>query len=137
MNKTRVFVYGTLKAGNGNHAALRDSTFLGRCYLDGQHKLISMGYYPGVVRLSNGETNRVYGEVYSVTPEVLAVLDMIEGHPDFYTRIKIRTPWENAWIYTLDESFLQEHTVLEKVWMPSDAETAYMQEVEYGGTGAV
>ena len=45
----RVFVYGTLKQGRSNANALRGAEFLGRCRLTEGHKLVDLGFYPGLV----------------------------------------------------------------------------------------
>ena len=123
--KTRVFVYGTLKRKHPNHGALESSTFLGRAYLEGPWRMINVGWFPGVVQ-TGGEPGKVFGEVYEVDTDTLYTLDMIEGHPNFYKRIKVETPWKKAWIYTLPPQYLDKYPVIEAgMWEPSDDEVEW------------
>lgn len=99
MNK--VFVYGTLKEGFGNHKRLLStSTKLGDFTTTGEYTMYSLGGFPGVVL--RGDT-AIHGEVYQVTNEVFKSLDILEGHPDFYQRKKIATTYGRAWMYYLTD----------------------------------
>lgn len=82
----KVFVYGTLKKGFGNHVLLSESQCLGPDSLK-NYSMFSLGYFPAIRK---GE-GTVYGEVYEVTPEQLQRLDRLEGHPTFYERIPVVT----------------------------------------------
>jgi gamma-glutamylcyclotransferase (GGCT)/AIG2-like uncharacterized protein YtfP len=136
-NQTRVFVYGTLKQGHGNYSALKDSEFLGRCVLEGEYTLLDLGWYPGLVCTRSGESNgRVYGEVYKVDESTLHTLDLIEGHPSFYERIKVKTPWKNTWVYTLPEDYISDNEIVaDGCWEPSDEERAFYEERVNGNAG--
>lgn len=70
-----VFVYGTLRRGGSNDInQLRPvPQWRGQAAIAGA--MYDFGRYPGVVL---GGEGRVQGEVYAVTPELLAVLDEIE-----------------------------------------------------------
>lgn len=116
----RVFVYGTLKQGHGNHPALEGSEFLGRCTIEVPGLvLVDLGAYPGVVRTTSSDVVPIFGEVYLVNEDTLHVLDLIEGHPSFYERIKYDTPWKKAWVYTLPEDYLEHNDVVENgCWRP-------------------
>ncbi len=128
-NSTRVFVYGTLKKGHGNHGALEGAEFLGRCYLEGEYTLLDLGWYPGLVA-SGAEASRVYGEVYRVDEPTLHTLDLIEGHPSFYERVKVKTPWKNTWVYLLPEDYIDNNDVVENgCWQP------FEEEQEFYGNG--
>lgn len=129
-NKTRVFVYGTLKAGHCNNTALANAEYLGRCYIDGTYTMLDLGWYPAVIdHGSDGPTNRIVGEVYSVSEDELYSLDCIEGHPTFYKRSKIETPWKKAWCYFLPESYLERDldVVESGMWEPSDEEQEWVR----------
>tara|TARA_Y100001951_G_C11298065_1_gene277573 strand:- start:25740 stop:26117 length:378 start_codon:yes stop_codon:yes gene_type:complete len=79
----KVFVYGSLKRGFGNHRVIEASTtrFLGVGSLaDGV--MYSLGGFPGVIR-GKGE---IQGELYEVDDATLGRLDCLEGHPTFYER---------------------------------------------------
>lgn len=104
----RVFVYGTLKEGYCNHDALKDggAQLLGKCRIEGEFALLDLGFYPAVVPDSGAGDRQVYGEVYLVDEDTLHTLDCIEGHPSYYTRFKVETPWKKAWVYMLPEDYL-------------------------------
>ena len=77
--RRHVFVYGTLRAGGRNDIArfrpqperVGDATLAGTLY--------DLGAYPGAVLGGNGVLR---GEVYRITPEVEAALDLLEEVAD-------------------------------------------------------
>ena len=83
----RVFVYGTLLAGEPNHDLLAGARCLGPARTAPAFDLYSFGPYPGLVR--EGGT-AVAGELYEVDDATLARLDVLEGYPDLYDRGPIR-----------------------------------------------
>ena len=84
MNK--VFVYGSLKNGYGNHHILNNSKFIGDAVtLEPDFSMISMGRFPGVIY----GNKRIRGELYSVNQEVFSYLDRLEGNGHFYKREEI------------------------------------------------
>lgn len=70
-----VFVYGTLRSGQRNDINLKTPSplFVGMAKVKGQ--LYSRGWYPGI-RL--GGEQWVEGEVYNISPALLAQLDELE-----------------------------------------------------------
>ena len=109
----KVFVYGTLKQGHGNNYALANSELLGECVIKGKYRMLDLGWYPGVVRVpAQQEIVEIHGEVYRIDESVLHTLDLIEGHPSFYERVKIVTDWKNTWMYFLPEQYLEEADVI-------------------------
>jgi gamma-glutamylcyclotransferase (GGCT)/AIG2-like uncharacterized protein YtfP len=77
----KVFVYGTLRAGEINdisEAAARhdiaEPTLLGTATVRGH--LFDFGAYPGLVLDESGPP--VHGDVYEIDPDLIAVLDEIE-----------------------------------------------------------
>ena len=82
----RVFVYGTLLAGEPNHRLLRRSRLVGEATTADGFALHNLGPFPGMVRATAGH---VRGEVYEVDEATLAALDRLEGHPRFYRRTRI------------------------------------------------
>jgi gamma-glutamylaminecyclotransferase len=80
---TRVFVYGSLLAGEPNHRALEGARFVGVAQTEPRYSLHDLGAYPALV--ADG-THAIVGELYDVDDEVLARLDRLEGHPEFYRR---------------------------------------------------
>lgn len=84
---TRVFVYGTLLAGEGNHRLLEGARLVCAAITRPEYRMHDMGYFPAIV--AGGEC-AIVGEVYEVTALTLAQLDRLEGHPRFYRRTAIR-----------------------------------------------
>ena len=72
----RVFVYGTLKRGFGNHRLLREATFVGKAITKKKYSMTRDGI-PFVNE--DRETSQIHGEVYEVTPEIKEGLDRLEG----------------------------------------------------------
>lgn len=96
----KVFVYGSLKKGFGNHPLLQGSAFLGNTTTRDSHYVMgSFGAFPAVRR---GGHLKVAGELYEVDSETLGRLDNLEGNGSFYKREKV--PLDNGkwgWIYLL------------------------------------
>ncbi|GAD78768.1 gamma-glutamylcyclotransferase family protein [Vibrio ezurae] len=90
-----VFVYGTLRQGESNHHLLQGSDLLGVYETPAQYSLYDFSAYPGIVEGHSSIT----GEVYRVSDEVLAKLDILEDIPIEYRRESIETPFGEAWIY--------------------------------------
>ena len=82
--KMKIFVYGTLKKGFGNHYLLEESRFLGKASLTGNYRMISLDAFPMVVE--SQEEYTIYGELYEIDKQTLVSLDMLEGYPHFYDR---------------------------------------------------
>ena len=81
-----VFVYGSLKRGLANVRYLDGSTFVRRALTSPDYRLEDLGPFPGMV---HGDRS-VCGEVHLVDAEVLARLDALERHPQWYRREVIR-----------------------------------------------
>jgi gamma-glutamylcyclotransferase (GGCT)/AIG2-like uncharacterized protein YtfP len=84
--RTRIFVYGTLLAGEPNHRLLATATLVGEARTEPAFELRDLGAFPGLVR---GGAHAVLGEVYEVDAATLAALDRLEGHPRFFRRTRI------------------------------------------------
>ena len=88
-----VFVYGTLRRGFRNHALLDSSESLGSGRTRERYAL----YVSRIPFLAREPAHtRVAGEVYLVTPTILAALDRLEGHPDWYRREQIEVELDDA-----------------------------------------
>lgn len=138
----RVFVYGTLKQGFGNHDWFldrEDVEFLGRHIVSGPYRMCDLGYFPAVVRDDDGDTavdRPIVGEVYRVPPEVLDALDVLEGHPTWYQREQVQTPWKRAWLYFMPGLDLDEQEIIEDgCWRPTEEEHELLEEWRSGTEG--
>jgi gamma-glutamylcyclotransferase (GGCT)/AIG2-like uncharacterized protein YtfP len=109
------FVYGTLKSGHDNHEFLSASVRVGECTLVREWKMVALDGYPAVVA-TPGEPRPVTGEVYTVDATVLRALDRLEGHPHYYERTTIDTPWNAAWCYFLGSDYAGWPFVADGVW---------------------
>ncbi len=98
----KLFVYGTLKKGFGNHSYLKGARFLGRARTKHRYALYEDGV-PFLVKTP--PIAQVKGEVYEVSEEILERIDKLEGHPTVYRREKIEVVMEEngkvvkAWVY--------------------------------------
>lgn len=86
----RVFVYGTLLEGEGNHRLLERSSLVGPARTRAEFTFHDLGGCPGLVHAADIDpAQRVVGELYEVDAGTLADLDRLEGHPSFYQRTEI------------------------------------------------
>lgn len=105
----KVFVYGSLLSGMGNHALLKDATFIGKAKTKAHFKMLDLGWFPGVIEDRNGI--EIHGEVYEVTEEQLHRLDRLEGynesmpHTGLYNRIEIDTTIGKSIIYIYNNHY--------------------------------
>lgn len=118
----KVFVYGTLLSGMGNHRLLSGATFLGKAKTPPKFMMIDVGYFPGVIEYDEGVP--IVGEVYEVTDEQLRRLDMLEGYRSndptggLYDRKEIDTEFGKAIIYIYNNHYTRnsKYFVLEGDW---------------------
>ena len=110
----KVFVYGTLRKGFGNHELLGSSTLLGKAITESKYTMLHLGGFPGVVK--GGDTS-ITGEIYECDDQCVKRLDFLESHPEFYTRQMIlvlpvnsgddqEASWEEVQTYLLPEKWL-------------------------------
>lgn len=77
-----VFAYGSLKTNKHNHCMIKGQPLLGKYYTTNDYTLMISGLPYLIERKGEG----CIGEVYEVSDECLARLDMLEQHPDWYVR---------------------------------------------------
>lgn len=95
----RVFVYGTLKKGFGNHERLlKECKELGQASIEGL--MFHLGGFPAI-NLAE-QFSVILGEVYEVTWDKILELDQLEGvGHNFYDRIEAKVePHGIVWTYT-------------------------------------
>ena len=101
MVKINLFVYGSLLSKLSNHSAQLapfEPHLVGKAHTLAEFHLRDFGVCPGLIH--GGETS-VTGELYKVSPETLAHLDMFEG-PRLYKRKLIDLAnGLRAWTYVM------------------------------------
>lgn len=105
----RVFVYGSLMRGFGNHGLLKNQAFISNASVEG-FDLHSLGAFPAVV-YSDDDHALVRGEVYEVDDEALAKLDRLEGHPHFYERHNVMAWADNLNAHLPAQLYVFQHDV--------------------------
>lgn len=101
MQIRRLFVYGSLKTGFGNHALIEDKVKVGDDAVEGFCLYTPHGFYPYAFREAG---KRVTGEVYWIDQDTLEILDRLEGVPHHYERIAVNTEGGRlCWIYCVPD----------------------------------
>lgn len=101
MRSIRLFVYGSLKRGFAHHALLVAAEREGPAETAPGYRLVLQGSYPALVPSRAGS---VRGEVYRVSDELLARLDVFEGCPELYQRHElVLADGTTALCYAIDE----------------------------------
>ena len=86
VSSSNIFIYGSLLEGCCNHHVIASAKMLFAARTKPEYDLIDLGEYPALV---SGGTTSVRGSVYEVEPDLLAILDEFEDHPDMYRRTQI------------------------------------------------
>ncbi len=115
-----VFVYGSLLRGERNHPLLANARFLAEgVTASAGYMMVSLGEFPAVYRGCGAPAGgRVEGELFSLGRELLAQIDALEGHPQFYCRrlvgILTQPRAYRAWMYELSEHqvLARPHTIV-------------------------
>lgn len=101
-----LFVYGTLMHSNTKGITyLEGAEYKGEYVLDG-YALYDLGYYPGIIEDTN---EKVKGEIYVVSKEMLPLIDVYEAEGSLYRRIKVlvydsNNNDEEAFVYVYNHS---------------------------------
>ena len=108
MNK--LFVYGTLKKQHSRNNILNAASFIKEIKSLPNYTMIDLGAFPGI--LDSG-INVIFGELYEVDDSTLEMCDLIEGHPNFYTRKFIKLEFDiNAEAYFLPQSKYKDYPAI-------------------------
>jgi gamma-glutamylcyclotransferase (GGCT)/AIG2-like uncharacterized protein YtfP len=89
----KVFVYGTLKRGYGNHRLLENATLIDEAVTDVKFDMIAGGF-PVVFESDTGLP--LTGEVYQVDAATLQSLDNLEGEGTMYFRKEVPVSLANS-----------------------------------------
>lgn len=76
--KHPIFVYGTLKRGEGNHRLLEGQEFVGVFKTAPKYRMFDCGWYP-CLKEAFDDGISVEGELYRVDAATLRRLDILEG----------------------------------------------------------
>lgn len=119
--ETPLFVYGTLRRGQPNHARLQGARWLGQASLEGAC-LYDLGPFPMAIAAEGV----VFGEVYAVALAALPLLDAFEGCPRLYERHWLAlADGRQAWVYLGRVRQVRHSCRLPAgVWPPVEAESA-------------
>ena len=107
----KVFVYGSLLKGLGNHRLLEESTLIGTTRSPQGFNMVDLGAFPGVLVDEKITEGTVIGEVYEVDETTMRRLDGLEGYnrdyPErgMYDKKLITTEFGEAFIYTYNSHF--------------------------------
>ena len=102
---TKVFVYGTLKQGHGNHDLLKGCKLIGKAKSVSKWDMIGEGMPFPYLLQRNDEGLQIEGEVYEVNSDTARALDILEGIPHHYRKSYMYvsftdgTPSTNAAVY--------------------------------------
>ena len=99
-----VFVYGTLRSGQGNSHLLKGAHGYGTGQTEEQYAMYLVSGFPYVT--STEPRYPITGELYAVDDATLEALDRMEGHPRYYERrqvaVLIGGERYMAWMYFRD-----------------------------------
>ena len=117
----KVFVYGSLLSGMGNHDILANSKLLGATNSPRRFLMVDLGYFPGVIE-DDFMGDSVIGEVYEVDDVTLNRLNRLEGYNEIlpsggmYDRKEIDTEFGKALIYIYNHSHSASRLVEKGDW---------------------
>jgi len=103
----KVFVYGTLRVGEGNWRWLlkekAGAFHIGSDIIEG-FTMINLGAFPALIENKTVpeelQNEVIIGDVFEVNDERLEALDRLEGYPDFYDRVEVETQNNGkCWVY--------------------------------------
>ena len=105
----KVFVYGSLLSGLGNHGLLSESKLVGITKTPKSFNMLDLGSFPGVIEEREGKA--IIGEVYEVDDMTFNRLDQLEGYNKnnptrgLYDRMIIETEFGEAYMYTYNNHY--------------------------------
>lgn len=95
--KYYVAVYGTLKKGFSNHYLLKNAPLVSKEHTGRGYSLFVEGLPYLVSDLEGGGCEI---EIYEINEIILSILDILEGHPNFYERKVLKNLEQGpVWVY--------------------------------------
>lgn len=101
----KLFVYGTLKKGYGNHYHIEGAELIDDGHIIG-YDMLSFGAFPGAIE---GE-GKVYGQVYKIDDEMLQSCDYLEGY-------RADKPEHSMYIRTVVDCHMRDDESVEKAFV--------------------
>lgn len=96
-----VAVYGSLRSGLQNSSLLNGSELKStETVNDYGVTRYGTSYFPVAFPFEGAS---LVVEVYSVDEKTMDRLDMLEGYPTFYNRVKVDTSQGEAWLYVIED----------------------------------
>ena len=89
-NNKIIAVYGSLRAGMGNHGLISHSKLLETRQINLPYKMISLGGFPGLV--ADTQENEITIELYEVDQPTYQRVERLEGYPSFYDKYPFALP---------------------------------------------
>lgn len=118
-----LFVYGTLKNGFKNNFYLHNAKYIGDAITTKDFAIVYDGKLPYLLHMNKELALRVKGELFKLNGEQLRLLDIIEGHPSWYTRelitVYIDKSKVTAYTYFLNEKELRKLSIFNNIQHPS------------------
>lgn len=120
----QVFVYGTLMRGLCNHQWLADGSFVREAYSAAPWLFVDFeAGYPAMMRphaLAGLAPHILRGELWRCDVATLCRLDILEGAPEEYLRVRLLLDGgEQAWAYIVEPYQLPQHGVPRPLEMDS------------------
>lgn len=92
MKTRKLFVYGSLKRGFGNHSILGNSLFQCKGETIDLLVMLDLGSFPACILPTQEDLphlTSIKGEVYIVDDDTFDRVEHLEGYPSFYDRMEI------------------------------------------------
>lgn len=122
----KIFVYGSLKEGFGNHRILGNAVKRCNGITLEKFTMLDLGSFPGVIL---EPTSLISGEVYDVTEDIFNRVERLEGYPSFYNRKEVgirlnpSTSFESTELidmYYLENSYHDSNQIIQDgIWLES------------------
>lgn len=107
----KIAVYGSLRAGFGNHRVIKDGERLSTEVVKIPFRMVSLGGFPGLV--PSEENHDITIEVYEVDNNIYRGVECLEGYPNFYQKANIETSQGEVEVYILEDEYYQKSTPVE------------------------